>query len=648
MDPRLLRALTKKRYRAPTAVQSQAIPLVLEGKDVVARAHTGSGKTAAYLLPAIHKIVTSADTAMGGAPPSNPRALVLVPTRELAHQVKKEAAFLLGKCAPSLRAGELPAAGCASTVLREFAGAPPEILIATPARTAECVRENLFPSGALASGLELLVLDEADLLLSFGYEEDIKTLVDACEKGVQCMLLSATAGEELARLESLVLQHPVRLDVSARPDDGGGGGGGGGGDDEKKDGGPDIAHRVLEVRAKDKLLTCMSLLRLGACRRKALVFVKDPDAAVRLRLFLDKFGVPCCALHAELPANSRAHILQEFNRGVYDYMIAAADGERGEEAGRTEDASSRGPTDDGVDANHDANHESDDDSDAEASKASRSSRKKKSDESLSAPTRGGKKTRRDAEFGVARGVDFKDVRTVINFDVPPSASAYLHRVGRTGRAGKSGTAITLVSPAETPAFEAVKTALARDGGDAGVAAAAAMAPFSGLKPEAVESLRYRAEDAARSVGKTAVREARVRELRAELLNSERLAAHFEDNPEDLNLLKHDVSLAKQPPAPHLSHLPGYLRGRKKLGDARAGAALDGDGKRLGGGKREMDPTYADVEEPSEFGGKKKRRRAARGEDKSGKGKPGEKKPLRAGDIFKAGRGRKKMGRSRSR
>ena len=630
LDPRLLRALTKKRYRVPTAVQSQAIPLVLEGKDVVARAHTGSGKTAAYLLPAIHKIVTSGDAAMGGAPPSNPRALVLVPTRELAHQVKKEAAFLLGKCAPSLRAGELPAAGCASAVLREFAGAPPEILIATPARAAECVRENLFPSGALASGLELLVLDEADLLLSFGYEEDIKKVVDACEKGVQCMLLSATAGEELARLEALVLQHPVRLDVSAtKADDDEKRGG-----SEKKDGGPDIAHRALDVAAKDKLLTCMSLLRLGVCRRKTLVFVKDPDAAVRLRLFLDKFGVPCCALHAELPANSRAHILQEFNRGVYDYMIAAAEGEeRGEETpGRR----------DGGDGGDDASDDEAGDAstgDASAGDASASKTKEKKSQ---------RRTRRDVEFGVARGVDFKDVRTVINFDVPPSASAYLHRVGRTGRAGKSGTAITLVSPAEAPLFEAVKTALAENGGDAGAAAANAMAPFTGLKPEAVESLRYRAEDAARSVGKTAVREARVRELRAELLNSERLAAHFEDNPEDLNLLKHDVSLAKQPPLPHLSHLPGYLRGRKKLGGGE-GAALDGDGKRLGGGKRERDPTYADVEEPSEFGGKKKRRRiSSKGEDKSGKAKPGEKKPLRAGDIFKAGRGRKKMGRSRSR
>ena len=81
LDPRWLRALTKKRYRAPTPVQARAIPLVLAGKDVVARAHTGSGKTAAYLLPAIHKIMQSD---VSGAPAPNPRALVLVPTRELS------------------------------------------------------------------------------------------------------------------------------------------------------------------------------------------------------------------------------------------------------------------------------------------------------------------------------------------------------------------------------------------------------------------------------------------------------------------------------------------------------------------------------------------------------------------------------------
>ena len=96
----------------------------------------------------------------------------------------------------------------------------------------------------------------------------------------------------------------------------------------------------------------------------------------------------------------------------------------------------------------------------------------------------------------------------------------------------------------------------------------------------MEALRYRAEDAARSVGRSAVREARVRELKTELLNSERLAAHFEDNPEDLNLLKHDVSLSKHPALPHLSHLPAYLRGRKRAGGGSGEGRKPGDAKRV--------------------------------------------------------------------
>jgi ATP-dependent RNA helicase DDX56/DBP9 len=270
LDPRLLRALTKKRYRAPTPVQARAIPLVLAGKDVVARAHTGSGKTAAYLLPAIHKIMQSD---VSGAPAPNPRALVLVPTRELAHQVKKEAAFILGKCAPEKRAGELPASGCASGVLREFAGAPPEVLVATPARVAECVRDGLFPPDALRAGLELLVLDEADLLLSFGYEDNIRAVVQAVHRGCQCMLLSATSGgDELARLQALVLHHPVHLDVgddasAKRSGENRSGESGANAEDAPSNAvGPRVSHAVVKCPAKDKLLYVMALLRLGLCQ----------------------------------------------------------------------------------------------------------------------------------------------------------------------------------------------------------------------------------------------------------------------------------------------------------------------------------------------------------------------------------------------
>ena len=100
------------------------------------RAHTGSGKTAAYLLPVAHIVMQN--HAHGALP--NPRAIVLVPTRELANQVTKEASSILCQCAPTLRAGELPASGCAPEILREFAGAPPEILVGTPARVVECIR----------------------------------------------------------------------------------------------------------------------------------------------------------------------------------------------------------------------------------------------------------------------------------------------------------------------------------------------------------------------------------------------------------------------------------------------------------------------------------------------------------------------------
>ena len=135
---------------------------------------------------------------------------------------------------------------------------------------------------------------------------------------------------ELTELQALVLHHPVHIDVGtedvAEAQAGGGGGEGEGGEGGKDAvAGPAISHFTVDVNARDKLLFCMALLRLGLCKKKVLVFVSNPDAAVRLRLFLDKFGIPCCALHAELPANSRSHILQEFNRGIYDFMIAAAD-----------------------------------------------------------------------------------------------------------------------------------------------------------------------------------------------------------------------------------------------------------------------------------------------------------------------------------
>ena len=539
LDARILKALKKKGHGRPTVVQSRAIPLVLSGKDVVARAHTGSGKTLAYVLPMIHKILQNQDVRSM----NNPRALVLVPTRELAQQVKNETALLLGTCAASIRAGELPGSGSTDGTLSEFAGAPPEIVVSTPARVVQCIHDGLFPPGSLTSNLELLVLDEADLLLSYGYQDDIRYIAEAVQRGCQCMLLSATFKEDFLRIGALVLHNPVHLNVE---------------DVDKFDRSPHsfsagpfteeprISHFTIEVRAQDKLLYCMALLRLGLCERKTLIFVMHPDTAIRLRIFLDKFGISCCAFHDQLPANSRSHVLQEFNRGIYDSLIAVAD-----DAHVSEDDS------------FGRSHHDDDDDRVERHILDNLDGKRKK-----AKKKGGiRRNMKPCDSGVGRGIDFKQVRTVINFDTPLNAASYLHRIGRTGRAGEAGTAITFISETEENRMKGIHLGLLALGGNANNISDT-MRPFERLAESSVEALRYRAEDAARTVGRTTVREARVREIQAELLNSERLAAHFEENPEDLSLLKHDISLSKQRAVPYLSHLPSYLRSSKNVANEK--------------------------------------------------------------------------------
>ena len=151
-----------------------------------------------------------------------------------------------------------------------------------------------------------------------------------------------------------------------------------------------VTHGLVRCAARDKMLHVLALLRLNAVRRKALIFAPSADAAVRLRLFLERFGVRAATLHGELPANSRAHALAEFNKGLFDFMIATDDTDR----------RAAQPRDGGDGAAEGGEGEGEEGAAGDAKKGGR---------------KGGK---RDAEFGVMRGIDFKDVRTVINMDVP--------------------------------------------------------------------------------------------------------------------------------------------------------------------------------------------------------------------------------------
>jgi ATP-dependent RNA helicase DDX56/DBP9 len=202
-----------------------------------------------------------------------------------------------------------------------------------------------------------------------------------------------------------VLHNPSRVDVGeedAGADDATAGALG----DKKK---PRVEHFVVKCASTpDKLLYLLTMLRLGLVDRKVIVFVNTIDTGFRIKLFLENFGIRSVMLNAELPVNSRAHILQEFNAGIFDYMIATDD---------VKVATTKEPAQGG------------------------GSGKKKGKKGAAA-------VQNDKEFGVVRGIDFKDVRTVINYDLPEDQGAYVHRVGRTGRAGKTGTAITLVAKSQ--------------------------------------------------------------------------------------------------------------------------------------------------------------------------------------------------------
>jgi ATP-dependent RNA helicase DDX56/DBP9 len=589
LDKRLVKACKKAGWLAPTLVQQSAIPLILQGKDVLCRARTGAGKTAAYLLPLLQKIL---DRKQGGSTEAAVRALVLVPTNELCEQVCAQLEELLYYAADqvsvlSLAPAAVPEGGKSrskSQALRAQAvllRACPDVVVATPARA------NLhLAAGALllvAPFLETLVVDEADLVLSFGHGDDMRAIAASLPAGgascVQGVLMSATLSPQLNELKRLVLHAPAVLKL----EDGDEGGGG------------KLLQFFVTLLPEDKYLLVYVFLRLGLLQGKGILFVNTIDEAYKLRLFLSKFSIRAAALNSKLPLTSRTHILDEFNRGIFDLLIAtdeglgqampdsedeseAEDGSGLEEVGSDEDeegGSGGSDEDDVLDgSDEDENEELEEEKEEEASNLTKRPKADKAEKAAEADAEDGE------EYGVVRGVDFKGVNFVVNVDMPRSADAYTHRVGRTARAGASGTALTLVSSVPRDGelkrlaeVQAQQPPLPTMGGDS---ALAAMGPVALQGPTGhggqaqpaplafdlgeLESFRYRVTDMLRAVSKVAVREERQAELKRELLNSEKLREYFALNPGDLKTLRHDkraVPSQKQDTL-HLAHVPDYL------------------------------------------------------------------------------------------
>ncbi|KAG2694506.1 hypothetical protein I3760_08G148000 [Carya illinoinensis] len=549
LDPRLIRALIKKGIEKPTPIQRVAVPLILEGKDVVARAKTGSGKTFAYLLPLLQKLFTD----YGSKNKLAPSAFILVPTRELCQQVFTEVSSLIELCRVQLKVVQLTSSMPVSDLRTALAG-PPDILVSTPACIPKCLSAGLLLSASIDASLEILVLDEADLLLSYGYEDDIKAFTAHIPRRCQCLLMSATSSGDVEKLKKLVLHNPFILTL---PEVG----------NIKDEIIPkNVQQFWISCGGRDKLLHILALLKLELVQKKVLIFTNTIDMGYRSKLFLEKFGIKSAVLNSELPQNSRLHILEEFNAGLFDYLIATDDSETKEKE----------------EVNGERNAET------------RKSRKHA-------------KQKLDSEFGV-----------VINIEMPPSVAGYVHRIGRTGRAYSTGASISLVSPDEMEIFEEIKAFL----GDNEKKDSDLITPFSLLSKNAVESLRYRAEDVGKSVTKVAVRESRAQDLRNEILNSEKLKAHFEVNPRDLDLLKHDKVLSKNPPAPHLRDVPDYLldpktqEARKFVKLARA-AMGNTKSARHGGSKKKFKKSGDPLKTFSTEAPKRSRNGGAKREDKGG-------------------------------
>ncbi|CAM9606861.1 unnamed protein product [Pylaiella littoralis] len=473
LDRRLIKAVAKMGFVYPTLVQNKCIPLALKGKDLLVRARTGSGKTAAFALPLLQKILRRKEAEPGMA--RGVRAVVLVPTRELCDQARVHLSELMHYCRDEVSLLALVDDNMAAqeAALRDKA----DVLVATPARLVAHLKAG---NVELKDTVETLVVDEADLVLSFGYSEDIRAVTKCLPKICQGFLMSATLSAELEDLKRVVLHSPAVLKLEEGARDG------------------QLSQFYLSLSDKDdKFLVVFAFIKLGLLEGKGLFFVNDTESSYRLKLFLEQFHVRSAVLNAELPLNSRLHILQqEFNRGIFDYLIVTdnsmdvrgvggvevpdgkdSDGESddngvdavgsisvsttvamddsssGEEEEDEEEEEEEGEEGEGDESSSGSMDDSDDDGDGseegnEAAAAAAAERahppgSKKNTRGGSKKAKGGAR-REESEFGAARGVDFRGVSFVLNVDFPPTVSSYTHRVGRTARGGASGTALSLV------------------------------------------------------------------------------------------------------------------------------------------------------------------------------------------------------------
>ncbi|MGW8226962.1 MAG: DEAD/DEAH box helicase [Anaerolineales bacterium] len=338
LDSRLNAGIRHAGFHKPTPIQASAIPLALAGHDLIGTAQTGTGKTAAFVLPILHRLLTS--------PGKGTRVLIITPTRELAEQIHQAIVSLSrGTKIHSIAIyGGVNAAPQIEALQRGV-----DIVVACPGRLLDHIQNK----HARLGNLEVLVLDEADRMLDMGFLPDIKRILKHVPVPRQTMLFSATFPEEIEDLAAQTLHDPKRVAIGlARP-------------------AYTVTHTLYPVPQHLKKGLLIKLLA-QTDTNSVLIFTRTKHRARRLAKQIASSGYKVTGLHSDRTQNQRTSALKGFKQGTYQIMVA------------TDIA--------------------------------------------------------------ARGLDIDRISHVINFDMPDTADAYIHRIGRTGRAKRSGAAFTLVTP----------------------------------------------------------------------------------------------------------------------------------------------------------------------------------------------------------
>lgn len=339
--PVIAASIKEAGYVTPTPIQQQAIPTVMQGRDVMGLAQTGTGKTAAFALPILNRLMDG--------PRGKVRALIVAPTRELAEQIH-ESFVTLGK-QTRLRSVTIYGGVNVNPQINALKNGV-EIVVACPGRLLDHISQRTID----LSHLEVLVLDEADQMFDMGFLPDIRRILGHIPAKRQTLLFSATMPPSINALAQDILNDPITVKVgnTAPP--------------------VTVSHALYPVEQHLKTALLLELLK-HTDTDSVLVFTKTKHRAKRLGEQLEKAGYKAASLQGNLSQNRRQAALDGFRDGTYQILVA------------TDIA--------------------------------------------------------------ARGIDVSQISHVVNYDIPDTPEAYVHRIGRTGRAAKSGDAFTMVCSDDT-------------------------------------------------------------------------------------------------------------------------------------------------------------------------------------------------------